>query len=149
MNKENIVAVIYQIQRLISVGEIYTNFCQAKLNKNDFKFGIQFAKENLYIILVSQLYTVFDENKKAVSLDKITFDNDELEKKRNSIINKWNQIKDPIKIIRNNIGFHSSIKINGQKKASEQFEKIGQKPLELINELKSLFADFTSQQKNG
>lgn len=149
MNKEfQCDNIVFQISRLISIYEIYVNLCKSEKEVMKFTNGISFAKQNQLIILLSQLYSVFDNQKKSINLSKINFSNIEVEKQKREIVNSWNEIEDSVKIIRHNIGFHTSKNIEGQKKAAEQFKKISDKPFILIEKLKYLSFLYLKNKEN-
>lgn len=134
-NKEQEEQLIHQIARLISIYDVYCNL--VKYGKNgEYSISYQFSKENILILLLSNLYALFDDQKDAQSLYKIEFSNSKVEILKKDIVNQWERIKTEITIIRHNIGFHTAKKIDGQKKAIEQFKQLGEKPFELIREIK-------------
>ena len=139
MNKElQHDSIIYHIERLISIYDIYINLCNSKEGIMKFTKDISFAKENLLILLLSQLYSVFDKVESANSISDIKFTNRDVEKMRVEIVEDWEKIEGPIKLIRHLIGFHVSKNIKGQKKAAEQFTKFSNEPFVLIQKLKNL-----------
>lgn len=138
-------SVIFQIARFISINDVYINLCSTNQN---FIFNISedFSKDNLYVLLLSNLYSLFDDQKSAQSLKKITFKDSQIENLRNEIIKDWSEIEKPVKIIRHNIGCHTAENIEGLKNATSQAKELGEKPFELIKKLYQLFLIIRNNQ---
>ncbi|WP_313375645.1 hypothetical protein [Chishuiella sp.] len=146
MNKKNSAiesedSAIYQVARFIAIYDVYKNLISTKQNFNYF-ISEDFSKENMLVVYLSSLYSLFDDQKSAQSLQKINFQNQDIENLRIEIINDWLKIKDSLKIIRHNIGFHTSKKIEGQKKATQEFANSNNTPHELTQKLIELYIKY-------
>jgi len=114
--------ILFRIEQLTSLYEAYTFLCNQKIIPKNFesKEAFQFAKDNLFILILSQLYSLFD---KKSGLDLRKLDNsDELKKE---IENDWKKIEKPITRIRHNLGFHGAKKIEGTKDATKAVKELG------------------------
>ena len=131
-------SMVFQLARFISFYDVYVNLCQSKSN---YKYLIsrELSKESTLILLLSDLYALFDDQKNAQSLKKISFKNTEVENLRVKITNEWVVIETKIKIIRHNIGFHTSEDIKGIETGVSQFKDLGDEPFKLINDLIELY----------
>ncbi|NLN94983.1 MAG: hypothetical protein GX128_02290 [Bacteroidales bacterium] len=140
-------SMIFQIARFISIYDIYKNLICSNLGEK-YTINKDFSKENMLILFLSSMYSLFDDQKNAQSIKKITFKNIENEKLRKEIIGNWSEIEESIKKIRHNIGFHTSKKVEGQKSATSEFNKIGQKPFELTIKLINLYFKYLKNKDN-
>lgn len=137
--------------------KVYNNLCTHKstqkpfINDDDMNDDddMKFAKENMLIILLSMLYSVFDPSGLNLA-DKGLSVPDTLKESIQSIRNKWNCIRQPIARIRNNLGFHGTVEkgtINGTKAFNDLGEKGMEDAFDLIKALVCFARQYVMQRK--
>lgn len=136
--KTNEQSVIFQIRRFISFYDVYLNLCKSQGNCK-YIIDYHFSKDNTLILLMSCLYSLFDDNNNAQSIIRTTFSNPKVETLRKEILNDWDSIKDPVTKIRHTIGFHTSPTLKGQRKGVEQFAILDEKPFKLIGRIIDIY----------
>lgn len=119
---------LFRIEQINSLYQTYAFLCQQKEPPKIYKDikEFQFAKENLFILLISQLYSLFD--KSGLDIRKIeTTDQLLIEIKKD-----WEKIEKQTTKIRHNLGFHGSKDIKGIKNATSAFNHLGKDGIETI-----------------
>lgn len=137
---------LFRIEQLYSLYQIYIFLCQQKetpeIYKNASSNGakrFQFAKENFFILILSQLYSLFD--KRGLDLTKVENPDELLDE----IIADWKKIENQITRIRHNLGFHGSKTIQGTKNATGAFAKLDEDGIRTAIELIPKLKKFANQ----
>lgn len=99
----------------------------------------------MLILVLSNLYALFDGASGAQSLEKMSFSDVDIEKIRKDLVSGFNDIKEPIRFIRNNLGFHTAEKLKGQKKGAKAFEDLNEEVFILIGRLEKIYFAYLSK----
>lgn len=140
-------SMIFQIARFLSVYDVYVNLISLEDENEKYFMSKQFSKDNMLILVLSNLYALVDDQKKAQSLMKMKFSDPNVEKLRIDLINKFEKIKDSLRHIRHNLGFHTSAKLDGQKSGTGAFKDLDEEVFILINELKKIYLEYVIKSK--
>jgi len=123
--------ILFRIEQLNSLYETYAFLCRQQKTPKEFKSkeSFQFAKENFFVLILSQLYSLFD--KSGLDLQTIETEDEYLKE----IIEDWEKIKKPITRIRHNLGSHGAKRINGTKNATSAFLELDKNGIKIAMEL--------------
>lgn len=138
---ENIDFVFFRIEQMFSLYRVYKYICGARVDNKNFitEKELQFSKDNMLMVLLSSLYSVFDRSGTDLSNKKLNVPKDIVET-WNRITQKYEAIKNPLTRIRHNLGFHGAKTEDTALNGTKAFNDLGEEGLgtafQLIEELR-------------
>jgi len=151
---ELIYSITYRIDTLASLDRIQTllhhHYSTKNLPKNFKNLDeVYKSQTTLYILIVSYLYTLFDESGTNINVLNEASLSQSLRDKRNEILELWKPLENPITRIRHNFGFHGGglSQIRNVIKASKEIDRNDLLPIivELLDKLKHFSFSLKSE----
>lgn len=135
-----------RIQQLIALHQIWIEVQAARLSRRFVSDGdsvTPLSDNVLYVLILSMLYSVFDDQPSAVNLERLNPRSGEFSDEISKILEGWRQIKAPIKRIRHRFAFHGSATKDGTENAVNAMKELGDGgsaiAWELIEKLRQLY----------
>lgn len=125
-------SVVFRICQLESLCSVYRLLCNENISRNEFISDeeYQFSKDNMLLVLIGYVYSIFDPS--GIKLSKDSFPEDS---RVDAVLEKWEKVRGPVTKIRNNLASHGSVKITGTKCGTASFEELGEQGFRTLFEM--------------